>query len=43
VAGISVSISGGGHRAALFGALLYLADAGKNREVSSNPPIGDHQ
>lgn len=37
MAGISVSISGGGHRAALFGlgALLYLADAGKNREVSS--------
>jgi predicted acylesterase/phospholipase RssA len=37
VAGISISISGGGHRAALFGlgALLYLADAGKNRDVSS--------
>lgn len=37
MAGISVSISGGGHRAALFGlgALLYLADAGKNGEVSS--------
>jgi predicted acylesterase/phospholipase RssA len=37
VAGISVSISGGGHRAALFGlgALLYLADAGKNHDVSS--------
>ncbi len=37
MAGISVSLSGGGHRAALFGlgALLYLADAGKNREVSS--------
>lgn len=36
-AGISVSLSGGGHRAALFGlgALLYLADAGKNREVTS--------
>lgn len=34
---VSVSLSGGGHRAALFalGALLYLADAGKNREVSS--------
>ena len=37
MAGISVAISGGGHRAALFGmgALLYLADAGKNREVTS--------
>jgi predicted acylesterase/phospholipase RssA len=34
---ISVSLSGGGHRAALFalGALLYLADAGKNRAVTS--------
>lgn len=34
---ISVSISGGGHRAALFGlgALLYLADAGKNGDVTS--------
>jgi predicted acylesterase/phospholipase RssA len=32
---IGVALSGGGHRAALFGlgALLYLADAGKNREV----------
>jgi predicted acylesterase/phospholipase RssA len=37
MAGIGISISGGGHRAALFGlgALLYLADAGKNREVTS--------
>jgi predicted acylesterase/phospholipase RssA len=35
--GVSVSLSGGGHRAALFGlgALLYLADAGKNGDVSS--------
>ncbi len=34
---VSVSLSGGGHRAALFalGALLYLSDAGKNREVTS--------
>jgi len=34
---VSVSISGGGHRAALFGlgALLYLADAGKNGDVTS--------
>jgi predicted acylesterase/phospholipase RssA len=34
---ISVSLSGGGHRAALFslGALLYLAEAGKNGEVGS--------
>jgi hypothetical protein len=33
---VSVSLSGGGHRASLFalGALLYLADAGKNREVT---------
>lgn len=37
MAGISVALSGGGHRAALFGlgALLYLVDAGKNSEVSS--------
>jgi predicted acylesterase/phospholipase RssA len=37
MASISVSMSGGGHRAALFGlgALLYLADAGKNHEVTS--------
>ena len=37
VCGVSVSLSGGGHRAALFalGALLYLSDAGKNRAVSS--------
>jgi predicted acylesterase/phospholipase RssA len=35
--GISVSLSGGGHRAALFGlgALLYLAEAGKSGEVNS--------
>jgi predicted acylesterase/phospholipase RssA len=34
---LSVSISGGGHRAALFGlgAVLYLADAGVNRNVTS--------
>ena len=34
---IGVALSGGGHRAALFGlgALLYLVDAGKNREVAS--------
>jgi predicted acylesterase/phospholipase RssA len=34
---IGVALSGGGHRASLFGlgALLYLADAGKNREVTS--------
>jgi predicted acylesterase/phospholipase RssA len=37
MAGIGVALSGGGHRASLFGlgALLYLADAGKNREVTS--------
>jgi hypothetical protein len=37
VAGIGVALSGGGHRATLFdlGALLYLADAGKNRDVTS--------
>lgn len=35
--GISVSISGGGHRAALFGlgALLYLSDARKNSDVTT--------
>jgi hypothetical protein len=34
---VAVALSGGGHRAALFGlgALLYLADCGKNREVES--------
>lgn len=34
---ISISLSGGGHRASLFGlgALMYLVDAGKGREVSS--------
>jgi predicted acylesterase/phospholipase RssA len=34
---VAVALSGGGHRAALFGlgALLYLVDAGKNREVGS--------
>ena len=34
---VAVAISGGGHRAALFGlgALLYLADSGKSREVES--------
>jgi hypothetical protein len=32
---VAVALSGGGHRAALFGlgALLYVADAGKNRDV----------
>ena len=32
---IGVALSGGGHRAALFGlgALLYIVDAGKHREV----------
>ncbi len=35
--GIGVALSGGGHRASLFGlgALLYLADAGKNHQVRS--------
>lgn len=35
--GISIVLSGGGHRAALFGlgVLMYLADAGKNGEVGS--------
>lgn len=35
--GIGVALSGGGHRASLFGlgALLYLADAGQNRQVRS--------
>jgi hypothetical protein len=34
---VAVAISGGGHRAALFGlgALLYLTDAGKSHEVES--------
>jgi hypothetical protein len=34
---IGVALSGGGHRASLFGlgALLYLADAGKSQEVTS--------
>lgn len=37
MAGIGVALSGGGHRAALFGlgVLLYLVDAEKNREVTS--------
>ena len=37
MAGVSVAISGGGHRASLFGlgALLYLADAGVNKSVTS--------
>jgi len=37
MAGIAVALSGGGYRASLFGlgVLLYLADAGKNSEVSS--------
>jgi predicted acylesterase/phospholipase RssA len=34
---VGVALSGGGHRAALFalGVLTYLADAGKNRQVTS--------
>ena len=34
---IAIAVSGGGHRASLFGlgVLMYLIDAGKNREVSS--------
>jgi predicted acylesterase/phospholipase RssA len=34
---ISIALSGGGHRASLFGlgVLLYLADANKNRDVES--------
>jgi predicted acylesterase/phospholipase RssA len=37
MSGVSVALSGGGHRAALWGAgvLLYLADAGINRDVTS--------
>jgi predicted acylesterase/phospholipase RssA len=37
MARIGVALSGGGHRASLFGlgVLLYLADAGKSREVTS--------
>lgn len=37
MARIAVAMSGGGHRAALFGlgALLYLVDSGKAREVTS--------
>lgn len=37
MAGVAVAISGGGHRAALFGlgTLLYLADSSKNAEVTS--------
>lgn len=37
MAKVSIALSGGGHRASLFGlgVLLYLADAGKNREVES--------
>src|SRR5487761_1784847 len=37
MAGWSIAISGGGHRASLFGlgALMYCADAGLNREVTS--------
>jgi hypothetical protein len=37
MAEVGVALSGGGHRAALFGlgALLYLADAGKHRQVTS--------
>jgi hypothetical protein len=35
--GLAVALSGGGHRATLFtlGALLYLVDAGVNRQVTS--------
>ena len=34
---IAIALSGGGHRASLFGlgVLLYLADAGRNRDVMS--------
>lgn len=34
---MGVALSGGGHRAALFGlgALLYLVDANRNRDVTS--------
>src|SRR5262245_57265616 len=37
MASIGIALSGGGHRAAAFGlgVLLYLADAQKNREVTS--------
>lgn len=37
MAGIGVALSGGGHRATLFdlGALLFLADAGKSRDVTA--------
>jgi len=37
MAGIAVALSGGGHRAALFGlgVLLYLVDAKKNEQVTS--------
>jgi hypothetical protein len=37
MAGWSISISGGGHRASMFGlgALMYCADAGLNRDVTS--------
>lgn len=37
MSGIAVALSGGGHRAALFGlgVLLYLVDAEKNRSVTS--------
>ncbi len=37
MAGVGVSMSGGGHRASLFGlgVLLYLVDAGKNEQVTS--------
>lgn len=35
--GVGVAVSGGGHRAALFalGTLMYLADSGRNQDVSS--------
>ena len=34
---IAIALSGGGHRASLFGlgVLLYLTDAGRNRDVVS--------
>src|SRR5437867_3603803 len=37
MAEVGVAMSGGGHRAAMFGlgALMYLADSGQNREVTS--------
>ena len=41
VARVGVALSGAGHRSALFalGALLYLADAGKHREVTTGSSV----